>query len=426
MPVQPTIKVMKQQAHEVALPCLAQARTLMLIPASPDAIERILWLTARTLGAPIVCMLLRHSQELYVAAAIGLKAPWAAAAQTPDLMRLGQRVIALGQPLMMHNLREAGTLASSSGSFAGVPLCTDGGLVLGVLCAFDSATHSWSSDDAASLNDTAALAYTEIVRLYGNDTFEQWLHSDAVALPPAHQVEPAMLTVQRRETMNLLIGGAVHDFNNLIMAVDAYADLALLDAGSPGSVETYMQDIKAITQQAALLAKQLLAHSRAEMLASEIVDVHAVISSVIRLLRGTLPPLVSIDYQFAVPTLRISAVEVHIRQIILNLVRNASEAIETWPGSIQITTNLRDYTKHHVPDVPPGRYVVITISDTGCGMDVQTQRHIFNPYFTTKSTGHGLGLAAVRNIVGLHQGNITVESTVGRGTTFSVCFPAHE
>jgi ligand-binding sensor domain-containing protein/signal transduction histidine kinase/CheY-like chemotaxis protein len=242
-----------------------------------------------------------------------------------------------------------------------------------------------------------------------------------------------MQDAQRLESLGLLAGGIAHDFNNLLVGILGQAGLAEMDLPIESPVREQVQQIERAATRAAELTSQLLAYSGRGRFVLERVDVSALVAEMAKLLETVIARNVEIEFRFAPDLPAIEADPAQIRQVVMNLLTNASDALGGQPGRITVTTDVW-HASEPVPvsaDVArgdhalsPGAYVRLVVHDTGCGMDAATVSRIFDPFFTTKFTGRGLGLAAVQGIVRGHHGAIQVGSTPGAGTTFEVLFPA--
>lgn len=237
------------------------------------------------------------------------------------------------------------------------------------------------------------------------------------------------VTLQRQklQSVGLLAGGIAHDFNNLLTGITGNASL-LLEQVPPGAVGRVRQ-ILSSAERAAHLTRQLLAYSGKGQFVVEEVDISEAVNAVSGLVQFSIPK--GVQLALAVQT-RLPCVEVdpnQLQQILMNLVINAGEAIgEGHPGKITVATGMSDVDESFVDatgqEVQPGRYVWIEVRDTGIGIAEEDKTRIFEPFFTTKFTGRGMGLAAVAGIVRAQKGAITVESKLGRGSTFRVYLPA--
>ncbi len=232
---------------------------------------------------------------------------------------------------------------------------------------------------------------------------------------------------QKLEAIGHLAQGIAHDFNNLLTAITGYSQLLLGRLEHNSSLRQDIEEIKKIGVQGVSLTKQLLAFSRKQALQPSILDFNAVVSNMSsmigRLVGDHIALLTVLD-----PDLRpVKADQGQLEQVLLNLAVNARDAMPQG-GTLSIKTENLDVTDPMVPyhfNIRPGNYVLLTVSDTGCGMDPQTQARIFEPFFTTKEQGKGtgLGLSTVYGIVQQSGGSIFVDSAIGHGTSFKVYLP---
>lgn len=234
---------------------------------------------------------------------------------------------------------------------------------------------------------------------------------------------------QRLESLGLLAGGIAHDFNNLLVGVLGNAGIAMGEA-VPGSLQQQaLEDIDIAATRAADLCRQLLAYSGKGRFRLQTVNLNALLTEMLQLIRVTLSGGASLHTAFDTEPLPVHVDTSQIQQVVLNLVTNAVEALGEMPGVVTVRTSSchcdREYLRQLVPatDLEPGDYICLEVTDTGSGMDAETLGRLFEPFFTTKLSGHGLGLAAVRGIASGHDGLIRVYSEVGRGTTFRLLLP---
>ena len=239
-----------------------------------------------------------------------------------------------------------------------------------------------------------------------------------------------MREVQKLESLGVLAGGIAHDFNNLLMAILGYADLALFSLSPASPACQYVEEITKASQRAADLCRQMLAYSGKGRFIISRYDLSEIVREMGQILDVSVSKKAVMRYSLAE---RLPAVEsdvTQIRQVIMNLIMNAADALGDTRGIIAITTGVMKCDEAYLSesylndDLPGGTYVYLEVSDTGCGMDAATRSRIFDPFFTTKFIGRGLGLAAVLGIVRGHRGAIKVYSEVGKGTTFKILLPA--
>jgi len=242
-------------------------------------------------------------------------------------------------------------------------------------------------------------------------------------------IEEQMLHVQKLESLGILAGGIAHDFNNILMTVIGNADLALMRLPAESPAVNNLKQIGEAAGKAADLAGQMLAYSGRGKFVIETLDLNRLIESMMHMLEVSITKKAVLRFDFSQQLPAVEGDATQLRQVIMNLVINASEAIGERSGVIAICTGAMDCDSSYFRDtwldegLAPGFYVYFEISDTGCGMDQETIQRIFDPFFSTKFTGRGLGMAAVLGIVRGHKGAIKVYSEPGRGTTFKVLLP---
>jgi PAS domain S-box-containing protein len=244
------------------------------------------------------------------------------------------------------------------------------------------------------------------------------------------KLEAQVRHTQRLESIGVLAGGIAHEFNNLLTSITGYASLAGMDV-SPGTpASRHIEHVLAAAKSAADLTRQILAYAGRSQFLLEPLDLSMMVESTARLIESTVTKKAILKMALATDIPRIEADAGQLRQVILNLAGNASEALGDQPGEIRVATGLLWAEGGELPSLktgrimPAGLYVWLEVSDTGAGMDRATLDRIFDPFFSTKFTGRGLGLAAVLGIVRAHRGSITVTSEPGKGSTFRVFFPA--
>jgi signal transduction histidine kinase/CheY-like chemotaxis protein len=243
-------------------------------------------------------------------------------------------------------------------------------------------------------------------------------------------LQAQMQQMQKLESLGLLAGGVAHDFNNLLTAVLGNAELALKDLPASAPAREPLGEIRTIACRAADLCRQFLTYSGEGGLASESIAPQQIVEEISRILKVAVAERVRLVFQFADDVPLIVGDPTQIRQVVMNLITNASEAIGSQEGLITLSLSkrriersaLRDFVAD--TDVAEGTFVELAVTDTGCGMDEATRSRVFEPFFSRKSTGRGLGMAAVLGIVRGHKGAVRIASEVGKGTTVTVLLPA--
>jgi PAS domain S-box-containing protein len=304
-------------------------------------------------------------------------------------------------------------------------------------------------DDRAAFADAQARVLNQIVealefRIVWPDGSVHWLYmraqtsrdargrpervfGAAIDITDRKELESSLRQAQKLEAVGQLAGGVAHDFNNVLTAVIGYSDLLLTDAPPGTMLYDGLSEIGRAGHRASQITRQLLAFSRKQILQPRVLDVNALILDLERLLRRVVYEHVDIVTRLAAGVGRIKADPTQIEQVLVNLSVNARDAMPKG-GTLTIETSnatLDATFPHRHEPVLPGPYVLIAVTDTGVGMDRQTQERVFEPFFTTKAVGKGtgLGLATVYGIVTQSGGHIWVYSEPGHGTTFKIYLP---
>src|SRR5687767_4500811 len=235
---------------------------------------------------------------------------------------------------------------------------------------------------------------------------------------------------QKMETIGRLAGGIAHDFNNLLSVIIAYSDVVLEELQESHPLREDVKNIREAGDRAAGLTRQLLAFSRKQVLQPAVLDLNGVVEGMAGLVRRLVGENIEVKTLLAPDLGRVRADPAQLEQVIMNLAANARDAMPAG-GKLTIETANAEldetYTSSHVA-VKPGRYVMLSVSDTGVGMDESTMSQVFEPFFTTKPVGHGtgLGMATVYGIVKQSGGSIWAYSEPGRGSTFKIYLPRIE
>lgn len=234
---------------------------------------------------------------------------------------------------------------------------------------------------------------------------------------------------QKLESLGVLAGGIAHDFNNILMVVLGNAELALETVGDYSPARDNLGQITRAARQAADLCRQMFAYTGKSSFARRPVDLKNLVEEITRLLQASISKKAALQLQLEEGLPLIEADPSQIRQVVMNLLINASEALEEKSGYITVSTGAlfcgdEELKKTEFPEgLEPGLYVFFEVVDTGIGMKEDSRRRLFEPFYSTKFTGRGLGLAAVLGIVRGHNGALQIESEPGKGTTFRVLFP---
>jgi PAS domain S-box-containing protein len=287
-------------------------------------------------------------------------------------------------------------------------------------CARRDASRFWANYSVTALYDPAGL-------LVGFACIIRDLTERREAEAALRRSEDHLRQAQKMEGIGRLAGGIAHDFNNLLTAIQGHSQFLLedLSAGDPSRLDA--EEIKKAADRAATLTRQLLAFSRRQVLQPQVIDLNAIIRDMQRLLRRVIREDIALNTHLAENAWSIFADPGHIEQVLMNLVVNARDAMPNG-GTLTIETRNFDVDEEFGMGgtvIRAGRYLQLSVSDTGIGMNRETRARIFEPFFTTKPEGEGtgLGLATVYGIVRHSGGHVSVYSEPGRGTTFRVLLP---
>ena len=255
------------------------------------------------------------------------------------------------------------------------------------------------------------------------------LAASAIDLSERKQLEEQLLQAQKMESVGRLAGGVAHDFNNMLNVILGYADLMAGDLPPDSSLREGLDRIQAAARRSADLTRQLLAFARKQTIAPRVLDLDATVTSMLGMLERLIGENVALVWRPGSGTDRVRIDPAQIDQVLANLVVNARDAIDLKTGTITIATGRTEFDEGWCEvheGYEPGRYVRLTVSDDGCGMDAVTLASVFEPFFTTKDFGEGtgLGLATVYGIVKQNEGFVQVHSEPGQGTTFDIYLPA--
>ncbi|MFO0660229.1 MAG: PAS domain S-box protein [Polyangiaceae bacterium] len=243
------------------------------------------------------------------------------------------------------------------------------------------------------------------------------------------RLQSQVLQARKMESLGRLAGGIAHDFNNLLTVINCFIELAVervdTEDQSPRHVLEPLDEIRAASNRAATLTRQLLAFSRRQIVQVSSLDLDKLIADMSKMLERLIGEDISLDLHTNTGLHRIKGDPGQLEQVLMNLVINARDAMPRGGRlELEVSSCTIDGSDLSLPlSAPPGKYVQLTVTDNGVGMDSTVLQHMFDPFFTTKSVGTGLGLSTVHGIVTQHRGFIHVESEVGRGSTFKLFFP---
>jgi two-component system, cell cycle sensor histidine kinase and response regulator CckA len=245
-----------------------------------------------------------------------------------------------------------------------------------------------------------------------------------------YSLEDQLRQSQKMESIGTLAGGVAHDFNNLLTAILGHVQLAARKLAPADPLRSHLIEVEKAGNRATALTRQLLAFSRRQRLERKTIDINDTIREIMKMLRRIIGEDIDVSIQESIDAHPVFADPAQVEQVVMNLAVNARDAMPDGGQLVIDTRNVtldEEYCREH-PYAEPGKYVLMTVSDTGTGMDAETRKRIFEPFFTTKAAGKGtgLGLAMVFGIVKQHEGLIEVYSEVGHGTSFKIYLPVDE
>lgn len=263
-----------------------------------------------------------------------------------------------------------------------------------------------------------------------NREFKQEIEERAHAEETKQKLEKALLQGQKLQAIGTLAGGIAHDFNNLLYAIIGYVDMAREDVLADSITYKNLGKVLEAAHRGQELIARILAFSRRQHHDFKSIDLRETIEGVLALLKPTIPASVNINFTVNTPDpISIMGNPTQLHQVIVNIINNAVDAMDG-EGTVTFTLDRvlsGDELLEQFPKILEVNYYRMTITDTGHGMDQTTMARIFEPFYTTKEVGKGtgLGLATVHAIIEEHEGEITVESQLGHGTTFTILLPEH-
>ncbi len=286
---------------------------------------------------------------------------------------------------------------------------------------------SWSTETVLQKATGEEVAVLQVMLAHKReDGSLEFLSVIAQDISQSKRLEAELRQAQRMEAIGRLASGVAHDINNLLTPIMTYSELLNLRLADHPGLRSYTEQITSIAERAAALPRQLLAFSRKQVLQPEVLDLNRVVGDMEKLLRRTIGETITLQFTLDPALGRVKADPSQLEQVVLNLAVNARDAmpqggvLSIWTANAEFSGSAGDPL-----GVRPGPYVVLTVRDTGCGMDEATATHIFEPFFTTKEPGRGtgLGLSTAYGIVKQSGGEIEVETQPGKGSTFRIYLP---
>ncbi len=243
------------------------------------------------------------------------------------------------------------------------------------------------------------------------------------------RLQAQVVQAQKMESVGRLAGGVAHDFNNLLTAILGYVDICRERVGKDHAIRPYLDEVVADAQRSVALTRQLLAFARKQIISPTVLNLNDTVEGMLKLLRRLIGENIDVVWAPGHNLWLVRMDRSQVEQVLANLAVNARDAI-TGAGRITVSTanvELDDAFRATHPGAVPGAYVLVTVADNGCGMDAETMSHLFEPFYTTKGSGHGtgLGLATVFGIVKQNNGYVDAVSETGQGATFSVYVPRY-
>lgn len=353
----------------------------------------------------------------------GLGEPWSSRRETPLSHSFCQHVVTLDSPLIVSDSRNHPLVCENLAitdlnvsSYLGFPLRTEDDLVLGSFCVIDTSPRKWCNDELVAVKKLAELAVSE-------------LNTRLEALRQKTEFEKRMRHAQKMEAIGQFTAGVAHDFNNVLGTIQVYNDLLQEEICNQSETMNHVKQVSKAVESASEIVQQLLTWSRPDQDEFKPIVLPDVVQEVLPLLNAVLSDNVQLEFeQKNKQECVIASKPSLIHQILTNLCSNADYAMSADGGKVKISVDEVHFDETNIrhSNMQPGRYIQLSVSDTGAGVPPELVGRLQDPYFTTKPVGQGtgLGLWTVFGIVNEHRGEIEITSELGKGSTFDIFFPS--
>ena len=302
------------------------------------------------------------------------------------------------------------------------PFISKGGRVLGALALYSPKPNKPTDEQLSRLKAAARMTGLAVERGRAEEALREQRKREL-------ELEDQLRQAAKMKALGVLAGGIAHDFNNILASILVNAEFAQTLLPGDSKITKNLGDIVSACNRAGGFCKQMLAYAGRGSIATQEIEFGELIKELDSLVQAAITKKIQLKYDLQKESAHIQGDENQLLQVIMNLVTNAAEAIGEKEGEIVVSSKVENFDKPTLEKIDPeqnlkeGNYLRLDVSDTGCGMDKETAAKIFDPFYTTKDTGHGLGLSAVKGIVKLHNGTMYLESQQGFGTTFTVLLP---
>ena len=305
------------------------------------------------------------------------------------------------------------------------PFTSKGGSVLGALAFYSPEPRKPTEQQLSALRAAARMTGLAMERGRAEQALREKRKREL-------ELEDQLRQAAKMEALGVLAGGVAHDFNNVLSTILSNAEYALDVLPEDHEVRPELEAIIEASKRAGSFCSQMLAYAGRGAFKTTLIEMGSLLPQLSSLVSAAVPKKATLEYSLHNDELYVDGDENQLLQVFMNLVTNAAEALGDYGGRILVSTSLEEHDKNSLERFPGGEdcsagsYFKLTVSDTGCGMSPEVASRIFAPFYTTKFTGRGLGLAAVKGIILKHGGVINLHSVEGKGTTFTVMLPAAE